>query len=870
MSDTKISALPPASTPANADSVPIVQGSGPTAETRRLTFSQLRDAAQTDRAFHVRDFGAVGDGVTDDGPAIQAAVNALAAASGGILMFGPRRYRVATAITISGATIILQGAGFTEGPNADDGTWILVDTTGFTPFTFTGLTARGSAVRDLAVRQSHTNALAPGWTPTNYDYVFRVTDCLGAVDFENVFLCAVNKGIFCDNSGRLNIQRLRGQVFTNGIEIDRCLDIPRIQHVHFWTFLSSDANMLRYQQTNLDALLFRRCDGVFLDDIFVLGARSTVRFSSSAYGVTTKFYIGKLYADFTRFGVWIDGDGTMGQIASMTTHSEDIATGGGAVQVDGNGLRVDASNTQLQIGALRVDACQQNALRVNGSGNRLDVFAFRAERYNTLNDGSAAIHLAHVASGTANQLFLGSPPILGNGNGGPLANSGTNGSVAMMAPAGRVDRPGLMVGNIDSGFFSPGSTEMAASIGGAEVLRANAAGTITLGGVAGSHALGVTTPAGTVNELRVTGAATGGRVSAVVQGGDANVGLDLSSKGSGTVALRANGANAVVATNPANAVNSLTASGAATGGRVSVAAQGTDTNVGLDLAAKGSGTVALLSNGANAVVASNPASAVNNVLVSGAATAGRVSLAAQGTDTNVGVNLAGKGTGTVALQANSANSLVATNPASAVNNLQASGSATGVAPQLSAQGTDTNIGLQLAAKGTGAVQLMTRSAVGFELSAPGTPINSLRVNAAATGGRIGVVAQGTDTNIGLDVASKGTGTVALQANGASALVATNPVSAVNNVQVSGSATGAATQISAQGTDANVTLQLAGKGTGTVQSTVPFQLPSFTVATVPAAASYTGCLIYVSNGTANKRLAVSDGTSWRFPDGAVVS
>ncbi len=814
MSDTKISALPPASAPANADSLPIVQGSGPSAETRRLTFAQLRDAAQTDRAFHVRDFGAVGDGATDDGPAIQAAINALAAASGGILMFGPRRYRVATAITISGATIILQGAGFTEGPNADDGTWILVDTTGFTPFTFTGLTARGSAVRDLAVRQSHTNPLTTGWTPNNYDYVFRVTDCLGAVDFENVFLCAVNKGILCDNSGRLNIQRLRGQVFTTGVEIDRCLDIPRIQHVHFWTFLSSDANMLRYQQTNLDGLLFRRCDGVFLDDVFALGARSTVRFSSSVYGVTTKFYIGKLYADFSRFGVWIDGDGTMGQIATMTTHAEDIATGGGAVQVDGNGLRVDASNVQLQIGAMRVDACQQNAVRVNGSANRLDVFAFRAERFNTLNDGSAAIHLANVAAGTANQLFLGSPPILGNGSGGPLANSGTNGSVAMMAPAGRADRPGLMIGNVDSGFFSPGSTELAAAIGGAEVLRANASGTITLGGAAGAHALGVTTPAGTVNELRISGAAIGGRVSAAAQGSDANIGLDLSAKGNGTVALRA--------------------------------------------------------NGANAVVASNPASAVNSVLVSGAATAGRVSVAAQGSDTNVGMNLTGKGTGTVALQVNSASSLVATNPASAVNNLQASGSATGVAPQLSAQGTDTNIALQLAAKGTGAVQLMTRNAVGFELSAPGTPINSLRVNAAATGGRIGVVAQGTDTNIGMDVASKGTGTVALQANGASALVATNPVSAVNNVQVSGSTTGTATLISAQGTDANVTLQLAGKGTGTVQSTVPFQLPSYTVATLPAATSYTGCLIYVSNGTTNKRLAVSDGTNWRFPDGAVVS
>lgn len=51
---------------------------------------------------------------------------------------------------------------------------------------------------------------------------------------------------------------------------------------------------------------------------------------------------------------------------------------------------------------------------------------------------------------------------------------------------------------------------------------------------------------------------------------------------------------------------------------------------------------------------------------------------------------------------------------------------------------------------------------------------------------------------------------------------------------------------------------------------PFALFSATVSTLPTAADWTGCAIYVSNGTSNKRLAVSDGTNWRFPDGNVVS
>jgi len=48
------------------------------------------------------------------------------------------------------------------------------------------------------------------------------------------------------------------------------------------------------------------------------------------------------------------------------------------------------------------------------------------------------------------------------------------------------------------------------------------------------------------------------------------------------------------------------------------------------------------------------------------------------------------------------------------------------------------------------------------------------------------------------------------------------------------------------------------------------LPSYTVATLPSAAANMRGIIYVSDGTSNKRQAVSDGTNWRWPDGAIVS
>lgn len=645
MSDSKISALPSVSATADADMLPLVQNSNGSLATRRASIAQLRSGLMAERPIHVRDFGAVGNGTANDGPAIQTAINALKASGGGVLQFGARVYRIASPIVIDGVTVILQGAGFTEGPNESHGTWFKIDQTGFTPFTFSGTMARGSIVRDIAIRQVHSASYSAAWVPTDYDYVFRVQDCLGAVDFENIMLVGVNRGIWCDNSGRMSIKRLRGQVFTRGVEVDRCLDICRLEHVHFWNFQTDNAHVITWQQNNQDALVFRKVDGVFLDDIFVLGARSTLRFSASASGVTTKFYGSNIYADFSKYGIWIDGDGVEGRIANITTQGE-VFSAGAPVPVAGSvGILVDSSNVRLQIGNLRVDAVEGNAIRLNGSNNRLDIFAFRAEYFNRLNNGSSALHLANVTAGTPNQIYLGAPALLGNGNSGPLINGSTNGFVASAAPAGRIDRPGVMVGSDNTGISQPSAGVLALSISGAEVMRV-AAGSTSIGSASALSALIINTPAGNANHLTLAGSVAGGT------------------------------------------------------------------------------------------------------------------------------------------------------------------------PSISATGTDPNIPITIAAKNIAPVRFNSRGSLAFEVNAVAAPTNFVRIN--------------------------------------------------------GTATSAPPQITAQGTDANIGLLLLGKGTGPVQAGSPLQLPPYTVATLPPAASYPRCMIYVSDGATNKRLAISDGAAWRWPDGAVVS
>lgn len=61
-----------------------------------------------------------------------------------------------------------------------------------------------------------------------------------------------------------------------------------------------------------------------------------------------------------------------------------------------------------------------------------------------------------------------------------------------------------------------------------------------------------------------------------------------------------------------------------------------------------------------------------------------------------------------------------------------------------------------------------------------------------------------------------------------------------------------------------------RATGSTAFAAPLKIPSYTVTTLPAPSAFPQSIAYVSNGAASKRLAVSDGTNWRFPDGAIVS
>jgi hypothetical protein len=194
------------------------------------------------------------------------------------------------------------------------------------------------------------------------------------------------------------------------------------------------------------------------------------------------------------------------------------------------------------------------------------------------------------------------------------------------------------------------------------------------------------------------------------------------------------------------------------------------------------------------------------------------------------------------------------------------GAGTVAAPSVAIGAPDTGLYSPVA----GNIAFVAQGGITFRAQVVAAAVNYVQVQPSVTAGTVIVTAQGADANIPLSLAAKGTGTVRLQTRSATALEINATGTPGNFVRVNATASGGTPQLIAQGSDTNVALQLSAKGAAAVTASNPFQLPGYTVATLPAAATYTRCLIYVSDGTANKRLAISDGTSWRWPDGAVVS
>lgn len=270
----------------------------------------------------------------------------------------------------------------------------------------------------------------------------------------------------------------------------------------------------------------------------------------------------------------------------------------------------------------------------------------------------------------------------------------------------------------------------------------------------------------------------------------------------------------------ASSVNWLAVQGSTTGNRTLISAIGSDANIGIAYIAKGTGSNAFYGNGtALQFNVASVASSVNYMEVYGAATTFGPNIRANGSDTNIQMNLRTKGTGAFFFNTNdSVPQLTILHAASAVNYWQFNGNIAGARIQATAVGADTNIGIAYSAKGVENHVFRTGGGtnISFNVYGLASSVNYVSTLPSATGNGVSVLADGTDTNVNLILSSRGTGTINASTSGGTQFMVGHIASAVNYVQATGNATGGGVTISAQGSDTNIDVQLNPKGTGNVR------------------------------------------------------
>lgn len=247
-----------------------------------------------------------------------------------------------------------------------------------------------------------------------------------------------------------------------------------------------------------------------------------------------------------------------------------------------------------------------------------------------------------------------------------------------------------------------------------------------------------------------------------------------------TPATAGTGAISAAINTPAvsSAVNALEVTAGATGVGVKLSVGDSfgatsDSNIGIFMAGKGTGAAHLggttLANGSLRVP--TVASAVNQFQISGAITTAEPIATVGGTasDTNIGIVLAGKGTGRACLAGSTCanSSLSAVTTASAVNQVVVTGAITTAPPSIVTGGSsaDANVGMFIAGNGTGVVYVggTTTTLAGLQVAQTASRVNAIAVTPSATGTvpSIGIGGAGADANRDLNVKAIGTGIVTL-------------------------------------------------------------------------------------------------------------
>lgn len=290
---------------------------------------QIEPADNSANIVNVLDFGAVGDGKTDNTAAFQKALDSFGRV-GGTVEVPTGQYRFEGSIVIpQGVTLSGPWSSVTAHNGCrdrglpkptDDGATFIV-------------TANAGKPDAEAFITLNTNSVLRGFVlywidqkdndvPTPYPWAVKMRGKNPAV--LDVELLNPYNGIDASSNERALIRNIHGQPLYRGIFVDKIYDIGRIENVHFNPWWSLKPKLFQWQMENGRAFVFRRTDWHYVLNTFCFGYSVGYEFGGSESGVCNGNFLG-IGADSCHTSVLVEQSAPYGL---LITNGEFVAMKG--------------------------------------------------------------------------------------------------------------------------------------------------------------------------------------------------------------------------------------------------------------------------------------------------------------------------------------------------------------------------------------------------------------------------------------------------------------------------------------------------------------------------------------------------------------